>query len=320
MTPRKASKPNPIDPITLTTAALKAVKTAPDFHRLSNITAGEVLEAAWNKLSQSEQDRITALVNNNAQPTPEQIADELSACGTLIELQGVKNTYGDVAVKAAWRLLPQPERDRLTSICKNGRQPQPEPVTEQPVSSQMESQPVEQTQPQPKTRSLFSVSNDLERLNELLDEAGDDTQQQELINNWLEHLGEERDRKLDNYAALITEMLTRAEVRKAEAKRMMELAQSDGNRAKLLKDRLKWFFEVHSLKTVETARYKLSLAKVGGKVPLILDDSVPVTQMPERFQKISIDPDTTAIRLALEAGELLGFAQLGERSSSIRIK
>ena len=115
-------------------------------------------------------------------------------------------------------------------------------------------------------------------------------------------------------------MLARAEIRKAEAKRLTELAAADESRARLLKDRLKWFFELHQLKTVQTNRYKLSVAKNGGKAPLILDESVPVTQLPEQFQRVSIDPDTAAIREALERGEKLGFAQLAERGTSLRIK
>lgn len=171
-----------------------------------------------------------------------------------------------------------------------------------------------------KTRTLFAISDDLEKLSELLDECGEDAQQHELINNWFEQLGSERDRKLDNYCALVAEMLARAEVRKAEAKRLIELASTEENRAKLLKDRLKWFFETHNVKTVETARYRLSLAKNGGKAPLILKDGVSPTELPEHFQKVSIDPDTTAIREALERGEQLDFAQLGDRGTSIRIK
>jgi hypothetical protein len=101
---------------------------------------------------------------------------------------------------------------------------------------------------------------------------------------------------------------------------LLELSQVDENRARLFKDRLKWFFETHNLKTVETARYKLSVQRNGGKSPLIVDQSVLATKLPERFQKVSIDPDTTAIRQALEAGEHLNFAQLGERGTSIRIK
>jgi hypothetical protein len=115
-------------------------------------------------------------------------------------------------------------------------------------------------------------------------------------------------------------MLARAEARKAEAKRLLDLASIEESRAKLLKDRLKWFFETHSIRTLETARYRLSLARNGGKAPLILKDGVSPTELPEHFQKLSIDPDTTAIREALERGEQLDFAVLDERGTSIRIK
>jgi len=39
-------------------------------------------------------------------PTPSltaKHANELMACGTLIQLQATKASYGDVAVKAAWK-------------------------------------------------------------------------------------------------------------------------------------------------------------------------------------------------------------------------
>jgi len=65
---------------------------------------------------------------------------------------------------------------------------------------------------------------------DLLDEVGDDIQQQNLIAQWFEQLGEERDRKLDAYAALITEMTARAAMRKAELQRLQELASSNENR------------------------------------------------------------------------------------------
>lgn len=178
---------------------------------------------------------------------------------------------------------------------------------------------VYQVTPAPR-RPLFNISDDLQHLNELLDDVGDDSQQQKIIAQWFDTLGDERDRKLDSYCALISEMQARADVRKAEAKRMQELAVTDENRAKLLKDRLKTFFQLHDLKTINTDRYRLSLAKNGGKLPLILDENVSVTQLPEQYQRVSIDPDTTAIRESLEAGDVLPFAHLGERGTSLRIK
>lgn len=170
-------------------------------------------------------------------------------------------------------------------------------------------------------RTLFSISDDISELTRLLDEIEDeDLESEKLITSWLGNLGEERDRKLDNYAALIAELEARAEVRKKEAQRLAKLASTDEKKATMLKERLKWFFEVNKLKTVETSRYKLSLTKSGGKPPLILDDAISPADLPDKFQKIHVEPDKSAIRAALEAGEELDFAHLGDRSSSLRIR
>ncbi|XWK89175.1 MAG: siphovirus Gp157 family protein [Phormidium sp.] len=170
-------------------------------------------------------------------------------------------------------------------------------------------------------RTLFNISDEISELTSLLDDIeDDDLESEQLITSWLENLGEERDRKLDNYAALIAELEAKAEVRKKEAQRLAKLAASDEKKAAMLKERLKWFFEVNKLKTLETARYKLSLTKSGGKPPLILNDGISPTDLPQKFQKIHVEADKMAIRAALEAGDELDFAHLGDRSSSLRIR
>lgn len=302
---------NRIDPIAIAVFALKQVKTRADYSRIVAANTPKIIDSAWQSLSPEDQQCISAICNNSPSPNLEAIASEIAACGTYLELQSLKTEYGEDVARSAWKLIPPEERLRLKGICQSEQQQamEPQPVSEQP-----------QQVSQPKPRTLFTISDDLEKLNELLDDCGDNAQQQELIAQWFETLGTERDRKFDNYCALVVEMTSRAAARKAEAQRLMELAASDENRAKMLKDRLKWFFQTHNLKTLDTDRYRLSLAKNGGRQPLILDESVPVTQLPERFQKVSIDPDTTAIRDALERGERLDFAQLGERGTSLRIK
>jgi hypothetical protein len=178
-------------------------------------------------------------MNSDTPALPQNIASELMACGSKIQLQTIKSQHGELPVKQAWRLLPQQERDRIKGLCDNDTCSPPveetQPMTEQPTIYKLE------PAGQPK-RTLFNISEDLEQLNDLLDEVGNDAQQQELINQWLEQLGSERDRKLDNYSALIVEMTSRAAARKAEAQRLLELAATDENRVLLLRDRLKWFF------------------------------------------------------------------------------
>ena len=327
-----------IDPVVIARHALRHIKNKGDYNRIQTANKPEDFEAAWQSLDAEAQERITAICGSAPQPDINGIASEITACGTYLELQAIKAEYGKDTVKAAWLTIPIPERDRIKALCHNVQKAEEStPMTEQPqhldsseipktypenlrkVDSWLQKEKLTESTP-PKTRSIFCISGDIEKLNDLLDENSDDAEQQQLIAQWFETLGDERDRKLDGYAALISEMLARAEVRKAEAKRLTELAASDEDRAKLLKNRLKTFFETHNLKSVNTVRYRLLVATNGGKQPLIIDESVPVTQMPEQFQKVSIDPDTAAIRDALERGEKLGFAQLGERGTSLRIK
>ena len=311
MATRKTSTQK-VDPVSIAALAMRHVRNVTAYNRIVAANSSEVIAAAWSQLSPVDQDWITKICNESPEPDISAIADEIVNCGTYLELQAIKSEYGESIVKQAWLTIPIPERTRIKALCDNVQKvEEPTPMTELPATYHVEPA---------KSRTLFGISHDLEKLNDLLDESNDDAEQQQLIAQWFETLGDERDRKLDGYAALITEMLARAEVRKAEAKRLTELAASDENRAKLLRDRLKWFFQAHNLKSINTARYRLLVATNGGKQPLIIDESVPVTQLPEQFQRVSIDPDTAAIRDALERGEKLGFAQLAERGTSLRIK
>ncbi len=173
--------------------------------------------------------------------------------------------------------------------------------------------------------TLLDISKDLIALQHALDDLeGLPEQQSEELYEWFTELSEEkeaeRDRKLDNYAALIGELEARADARKLEAKRMSDHARADENRAKSLKSFLQQFFESHAIKSIETDRYRLTLANNGGKLPVIVDEDFSISAIPDEFTKISITPDLEAIREALEDGEALEFARFGERGRSLRIK
>jgi len=188
----KLQQNNFLDPISLCHGALKAVKVAADYHRLGNTTEPATLLAAWNKLSESEQQRIIQIVNCNAQPDTG-IANELSACATKIQLESVKAEYGEVLSRQAWRLLHN-ERDQIRLFCNEQEEHRDEVVQAQigdfKGNGQEEGQrqrvrnPLYKAEPQPQSRSaiqpkrtLFNISEDLERLNDLL-RVGDDIQQQ----------------------------------------------------------------------------------------------------------------------------------------------
>lgn len=170
------------------------------------------------------------------------------------------------------------------------------------------------------TRTLFDISEDLLALYDHLESLGGDVSSPEVeqaIDDWFERLGRERDQKLDNYAALIREIEAREAARREEARRLSERAKRDKEQAAYLKQRLVLFFQDHQLKTVETRRYRLTLQRSGGKTPV--DVLVEPEALPEAFQRLKVSANLDAIREALENGEDVEFATLGERRSYIRI-
>lgn len=170
-------------------------------------------------------------------------------------------------------------------------------------------------------RTLLEISEDLLELEEQLDLAGGDvTDNEQLLDTYLHAVGD-RDTKLDNYAALIKEVVARANTRKEEAKRMQELSRLDQQKADFLKERMRQFFITHDLKTVHTKRFRLTHAGNGGLAPLLFHCSAE--DLPEHLRrtKVTYQPDGDEIRKRLEAGEdLSDYAEIGERGSSIRIK
>lgn len=169
-------------------------------------------------------------------------------------------------------------------------------------------------------RSLYSITEDLLALDQLIEDAeGDITDVEEVVNEWFGELGDELEIKLDNYAAYIRELEARAKVRKEESDRLASRARTAKNNADFLKGRLQWFFEMRSLKKMETPRFTLTLQKNGGKLPLLID--VETEKLPEIYQ-LPQPPiaDKDAIRAALEEGEEIEGCALGERGQSIRIR
>lgn len=167
--------------------------------------------------------------------------------------------------------------------------------------------------------TLFELSNRIEALAQILAEVDDEEEQEIYLRQFLK-TSVDLKIKLDGYCSLIQEVETRAEVRRAEAKRLSDRATFDSNLAKRLKAILLWYLQENDIKKVETFRYQISRAKNGGKQPIVVNEDILVTSIDERFQKVSIDFDKSAIRTALENGETLNFASLGIRQESVRIK
>ena len=125
--------------------------------------------------------------------------------------------------------------------------------------------------------------------------------------------------KADSYAALIRTCQHRADARRAEAKRMVALADSDDALADRLSRILLEAMQATGLTKVDTERFRLSARANGGKLPVVLSDekALPAQyRVPVYTEKV----DRDAIRTALEAGTEVPGASLGQRGTRLDIR
>jgi hypothetical protein len=177
--------------------------------------------------------------------------------------------------------------------------------------------------------TLRAIGEDLQALEDLLQEVGGDVSEADAeaaIDAWLTETTDALHKKLDRYVDLIQYMNDRAKGRKEEAARLTALAKTDENGAKYLKDRLYWFMREHGQAKLDTKFHRLSIAKAGGKAPVVITTAWTPEEAAERgYQdcvRVTYDWDKVAILKLLEDEDetVMEIAKLGERSESVRIK
>lgn len=164
--------------------------------------------------------------------------------------------------------------------------------------------------------SLFAIGDSLQDILFRIEE--NDGELDAALEAWFENVQEDLQAKADGYAALISEFQARSLARKAEADRLAELSATDANMAKRLKNRLLAFMEMNSIPRIDTPRYRITVAKNGGLVPV----KVMVTgeELPPSYQRHAITPDLDAIREALLAGKEVPGAALLPRGCHLRVQ
>jgi hypothetical protein len=171
-------------------------------------------------------------------------------------------------------------------------------------------------------QTLLDITEDMAAIDALLAESGGEItpETEGTLNAWFAELDTNFTGKVDNYCALITEIESRAAVRKAEADRLYDRAKVDENASKALRERLRFVWELRAMGKVQTSRYTVALAKNGGKAKL--DVRCGVEDLPSWavVTETTVKPNTDAIRERLERGETLDFASLMERGTRINIK
>ena len=119
--------------------------------------------------------------------------------------------------------------------------------------------------------------------------------------------------KADNYAKIMKYVEGQILIAKSERERLYNREKMLEKRCKTMKEHLKQCMEMTGKTKFRTALYSFSIAQNGGVQPV---KDIPQEYLIPQPPK----PDTNAIRKALEEGEVLHFAHLEERGTSLRIR
>jgi uncharacterized small protein (DUF1192 family) len=163
--------------------------------------------------------------------------------------------------------------------------------------------------------TLYDLTQDYRNL---LDLAGSmDEDEIQAFNDTLEAVLGEIEVKADGYAVVLAEIEGRINIVNKEIGRLEAIESALSNTRRRMVDRLKTAMEDIGKKEIKTDLHKFKIVNNGGKLPMtVQEDCVPE----EYIKKVVVEsPDKDKIRAALESGEVLPFASLGERGTHLKI-
>lgn len=143
---------------------------------------------------------------------------------------------------------------------------------------------------------------------------------EELIANTLEGVEGEIEIKLDSYGVIVNELQADVEKIDQEIKRLTTKKKTIANSINYLKNMVMQTMGTLNTRKVKGDKFTWTIAKNGGKAPLIIDEDMPAISLPEEYQLWDVKPNKEVIRQDLEAGKELPYARLGERGESLRLK
>ena len=154
----------------------------------------------------------------------------------------------------------------------------------------------------------------------ILEMAEDGEIDMDVVNGSLECVEADIEQKLDAYGVVINELSDDIDKIDKEIKRLTERKRTIDNNITHMKGAIKDAMEAIGKKKIKGDKFTWTIAKNGGKRPVVFKEGYNILAIPERFQDWTVKPDRDEIRQALENGEELDFATLGERGESLRLK
>ena len=171
--------------------------------------------------------------------------------------------------------------------------------------------------------SLYHLSADLAALEALLadaNEQGETVNDTSVVAGWIAELEGTLADRLARLARWRLTELALAAAGKAEAKRLQERAVSRQNAVERLEAGIAEVMTRMGVKKVDTDVSTFSMAKAGGKDPVVVDDGVDLATLPADCVKTTFSPIKDAIRAHLEAGDVVAGCHIQERGLALRVK
>lgn len=160
---------------------------------------------------------------------------------------------------------------------------------------------------------LYEISEAMQTLQQMMEDEPDN----QVIKDTLEAIEGEAEYKLEQMAMIIKNLNADVEAYNSEIARMTARKNTIKNNIDWLKFEMLGFMNAHNIQKVKGEVLNVSVAKNGGKLPIILD--VDVESLPDELVKIEKSADNSKIAEMLDNGDCL-FAHYGERGSHINIR
>jgi hypothetical protein len=177
-------------------------------------------------------------------------------------------------------------------------------------------------------QTLYAITEEYRALDQLLaeaEEAGQDMSSPEvaeIVTRWWLALDGDLTAKAHRCIAVIREQEGLSELAKAEAARLAAYAASKAARAARVRDAVHAAMQVAHVKRLDTPLGAVTVAANGGKAPLVVADVDPleVQAVYPDLVEVRTTINKAAVRDALEHGQPLPFAVIGERGTHLRIR
>lgn len=141
---------------------------------------------------------------------------------------------------------------------------------------------------------------------------------EETLLDTLEGVEGEFNVKIENYCKLIKNFEADAKAFKEESKRLAARGKTIENKIDWLKKSMFDSMKATGKNEAGGDLIKAKIAKNGGKLPVIVD--AKDEDIPVEYKKVTYSVDKEAIREALELGQKLDFAHMGERGEHLNIR